>query len=50
MLVRMETALTIMGWVAIAILAWFVFSFFRNFVRDRQKPGARTDKVGKEMY
>lgn len=31
----METLLTVMGWVAVAILAWFVFDFFRQLFVKR---------------
>lgn len=46
----MELMLTVMGWVAIAILAWFAFTTLRNLVRVRHKPGTRTDKVGKDIF
>ena len=46
----METLLTVMGWVAVAILAWFTFDFVRNLVRSRQQTRERTDKVGKDLY
>lgn len=46
----METLLTVMGWGAVAILAWFTFDFVRNLVRSRQQTRERTDKVGKDLY
>ena len=47
---RMETMLTVMGWVSVGILAWFIFRFLRNRFRALQKPRSRTDNVNKEMY
>jgi hypothetical protein len=47
---HMETLLTIMGWVSVGILAWFILGFLRSIVRGMQKPKARTDNVNKEMY
>ena len=46
----METLLTVMGWGAVAFLAWFTFDFVRNLVRSRQQTRERTDKVGKDLY
>ena len=46
----METMLTVMGWVSVGILAWFIFRFLRNRFRALQKPRSRTDNVNKEMY
>jgi hypothetical protein len=47
---NMETILTIMGWVSVAILAWFIYGFVRNIVRGLQRPKSRTDNVNKDMY
>jgi hypothetical protein len=46
----METLLTVMGWVSVGILAWFIFGFLRSMVRGMQKPKSRTDNVKKDMY
>jgi hypothetical protein len=46
----METLLTVMGWVSVAILAWFIYGFVRNVVRGLQKPRSRTDNVNKDLY
>lgn len=46
----METMLTVMGWVSVGILVWFIYGFLRNALRGFRKPKSRTDNVNKEMY
>ena len=47
---RMEILLTVMGWVSVGILAWFVFGWVRGMFRSMKKLKAQTDNVKKEMY
>ena len=47
----METMLTVMGVISIAVLAWFVVGWLRAIVQALRKPkGRATDSVGKDMY
>ncbi|HHX97790.1 MAG TPA: hypothetical protein P5169_04845 [Kiritimatiellia bacterium] len=45
----METLLTVMGWLAVAALAWFLYDFVRKFFAKRM-PRERTENVNKDMY
>lgn len=47
----METLLTAMGVISIAVLAWFVWGWLWGMVRGRKKSAPRkTDNVQKDIY